>query len=250
MSNLDWQHWFEHWETMLNCYVPQRPYRFDLMLRLADLPREDQVQILDLGCGPGSLGFRALRRYPNAHVVAVDSDPVLLSMGQAIGQETASRIQYVQADIQQPDWWAPYDETFDLVLSATALHSPSVENLKELYGRIYQVLKPGGWFMNSGHMASGDPNIQVCFQEMLHVNQQSAFHTTGAYDWSGFWQNLGQELKLPNLLAQRSEGFPSSDGSLPKQSHITDLRSHGFEQIEFHWQNLGEAVVSVRKILA
>jgi len=121
MSNLDWQHWFEHWETMLNCYVPQRPYRFDLMLRLADLPREDQVQILDLGCGPGSLGFRALRRYPNAHVVAVDSDPVLLSMGQAIGQETASRIQFVQADIQQPDWWAPYDETFDLVLSATAL---------------------------------------------------------------------------------------------------------------------------------
>jgi len=78
-SDLDWHQWFERWEAMQNCYIPQRLYRFDLMLQLADLSREGEVQILDLGCGPGSLAFRALQRYSNARIVAVDFDPVLLT---------------------------------------------------------------------------------------------------------------------------------------------------------------------------
>ncbi|MBN1888561.1 MAG: hypothetical protein JW850_11245, partial [Thermoflexales bacterium] len=54
---LDWLMWYDRWETMQNCYVPQRLRRFDLMLQLIDLPREAPLHVLDLGCGPGSLAF-------------------------------------------------------------------------------------------------------------------------------------------------------------------------------------------------
>jgi ubiquinone/menaquinone biosynthesis C-methylase UbiE len=251
MGDLNWQKWFEHWEVMQNCYVPHRPYRFDLMVRLADLPQEGEMQILDLGCGPGSLAFRALRRYPNARVVAVDCDPVLLAMGQAVVEATADRIQFVRADVRQADWWEAYEETFDLVLSATALHWLSAENLEQLYRRVYRALKPGGWFMNSDHVASSDPNIQARFRKMLHVNQQTAFHTMNAYDWDGFWQGLGRELEQTDLLPLRNETmlWEGSDDGLPKQFHVNALQGCGFEQVEFHWQDLGEAVVSARKIV-
>jgi SAM-dependent methyltransferase len=247
--NLDWQHWFNRWEAMQNCYVPHRIYRFDLMFRLADLPREDEVKILDLGCGPGVPSFRALRCYPNASVVAVDFDPILLAMGQGIAREATDCIQFIQADIRQAEWWAGYEEQFDLILLATALHWLSAGSLTQLYACIYRALKPGGWFMNSDHMASNDPNTQVHYRKALHVDQQSAFCAWRADDWNGFWRSLSRELGQTDLLAQRSEAelWEGTDDGQPRQFHVTALRECGFEQVAFHWQDLGEAVVSARK---
>ncbi len=250
-SDLDWHHWFERWEAMQNCYIPQRLYRFDLMLQLADLSREGEVQILDLGCGPGSLAFRALQSYPNARIVAVDFDPVLLAMGQQIAKETTDRIQFMRADIRQSDWWAPYEGIFDLVLSATALHWLNAEHLAQTYQRIHQVLKPGGWFMNSNHIASDNPETQTHYRQMLQAKQQEAFRATGADDWNGFWEKLGRELGQLDLQALRNEAefWEGTEDGQPKQFHIAVLRQCGFEQVEFHWQDLGEAVIGARKPL-
>jgi SAM-dependent methyltransferase len=243
---MDWQHWFERWEAMQNCYVPQRLYRFDLMLRLADLPREDEVHILDLGCGPGSLSFRALRHYPNARVVAVDFDPVMLAIGQGLAKKAADHVQFLQVDIRQADWWEPYEETFDLVMSSTMLHWLSAERVAQLYRRIYKALKPGGRFFNSDHMASSDPDVQAHYQRLLHVNQQSAFHVVGADDWEDFWRELERAMGR-KLDRSEEELWEGTDSGLPRQFHVDTLRACGFEQVAFHWQDLGEAVLGARK---
>ena len=245
-SDLDWQLWFERWEAMQNCYVPQRVYRFDLMLRLANLPREDKVRILDLGCGPGSLTFRALWHYPNAHIVAVDFDPVMLAMGRNVVNEEADHVQFVLADIRQADWWEPYEGMFDLVMSATVLHWVSAEHLAQVYQRIYQVLKPSGWFLNSDHVASDDPEMQTRYRQMLQVRQQAAFGATGADNWDGFWQSLRRELEQSDL--HETELWEGTDDGLPRQFHIEALQACGFEQVAVHWQDLGEAVVGARKM--
>jgi ubiquinone/menaquinone biosynthesis C-methylase UbiE len=246
VGKLDWHHWFERWEAMQNCYVPQRVYRFDLMLSLVNLPREDKVRILDLGCGPGSLTFRALWHYSNAHVVAVDFDPVMLAMGRNVVNEEANRVQFVLADIRQADWWEPYEGMFDLVMSATTLHWLSAEHLAQVYQRIYQVLKPSGWFLNSDHVASDDPEMQTRYRQMLQVRQQAAFGATGADNWDGFWQSLRRELEQPDV--HETELWEGTDDGLPRQFHIEALQACGFEQVAVHWQDLGEAVVSARKM--
>jgi SAM-dependent methyltransferase len=243
---MDWQHWFERWEAMQNCYVPQRLYRSDLMLRLADLPREDEVHILDLGCGPGSLSLRALRHYPNACVVAVDFDPVMLAIGQGVAKKAADRVQFLQVDIRQADWWEPYEETFDLVMSSTMLHWLSAERVAQLYEHIYKALKPGGRFFNSDHMASSDPDVQAHYQRLLHVNQQSAFHVVGADDWEDFWRDLEQAMGH-KLDRSEEELWEGTDSGLPRQFHVDTLRACGFGQVAFHWQDLGEAVLGARK---
>jgi SAM-dependent methyltransferase len=247
--DLDWHHWFERWEAMQNCYIPQRLYRFNLMLQLANLSSEGEAQILNLGCGPGSLAFHALQHYPNARIVAVDFDPVLLAMGQQIAKETTDRIQFMQTDIRQTGSWAEYRGIFDLVLSATALHWLNAEHLAQTYQRIHQVLKPGGWFMNSDHIASDNPETQTRYREMLQAKQRAAFRATGADDWNGFWENLGRELGHLDLQALRNEAefWEGTEDGQPKQFHIAVLRQCGFEYVEFHWQDLGEAVIGARK---
>lgn len=253
-SDLNWIHWFKRWEAMQNCYIPQRLYRFTLMLQFADLPPEVEVHILDLGCGPGSLAFHALQHYPNARIIAVDANPILLGIGKEVAKNKKinEHIHFLQVDIRQADWWRAYNETFELVLSATTLHWLSRESLAQTYQRIYEVLKPGGWFMNSDHVASDNPRIQSRWRQMLQANQQAAFRVTGADDWNGFWQRLAEELGQPvlQLLQGETNIWEGTDDGQPKQFQINTLWQCGFEQVEFHWQYLGEAVIGARKPLA
>jgi cyclopropane fatty-acyl-phospholipid synthase-like methyltransferase len=247
--DLDWHRWFEQWEAMQNCYIPQRLHRFDLMFELADMPRDGAVHILDLGCGPGSLSFRALERYPNARIVAVDFDPVLHTMAQEVAGVRADRIQFVQVDIRQAAWWAEYDGTFDLVVSATALHWLNAEHLDEIYRRVYKALKPGGRFINSDHVASDDPQMQIRFREMKEARQRTAFQESRADDWNTFWDGLARELGQINMQELRDidEYWEGTEDGQPQQFHIEALQQSGFEQVKIHWQDLGDAVMGARK---
>ena len=247
--DLDWRLWFDRWEAMQNCYIPQRLHRFELMLAIPHLPREAEVQILDLGCGPGSLAFFALRRHANARIVAVDFDPVLLAIGRQMARGTTDRIAFVRADIREAGWWEAYDGTFDLVLSATALHWLSARHLAQTYRRVYRALKPGGWLMNSDHVAHDDPQTQTRYRQMLQERQRAAFRATNAHDWNGFWEALGREVSQMDLPALRNAAafWEGTDDGQPRLFHIAQLRQCGFDHVDVHWQDLGEAVIGARK---
>ena len=248
----DWHQWFEEWEAMQDCYIPERLHRFDLIFERVGMPREVQIDILDLGCGPGSLSFRALQRYPNARIVAVDFDQVLLTMGQNVAGKRADRIRFIQTDIREADWWAEYAEAFDLVVSATALHWLNAEHLAETYLRVYEVLKPGGHFINTDHIASDDPQMQTRLREMKEARQQAAFQESRAYDWNTFWDDLARQLDRVDLRELRNidEYWEGTEDGQPEQFHIDTLRRCGFEEIEVYWQDLGDAVIGARKPVA
>jgi ubiquinone/menaquinone biosynthesis C-methylase UbiE len=217
------------------------------MLRLAGLPREDEVHILDLGCGPGSLSFRALRYYPNGRIVAVDFDPIMLEIGQRVASGPPESIRFLEADLREHDWWAPYDETFDLIVSSTALHWLSEESMTHVYEKAYRALTPGGRFFNSDHMASSDPQVQAQYERLLHVNQQSAFHVIGADDWEAFWHDLEQAIG-DKVDRKDEELWEGTDSGLTRQFHVEALRACGFAQVAFHWQDMGEAIIGAGKL--
>ena len=248
---------------MQNAYLPQRQHRFDLMFCLPDFPRDADVRILDLGCGPGSVMFCALRHYPNARVVAVDADPVLLVMGiESANQRIMNQritnnelritsqqnVGFVRADLRDGDWWADYDGAFDLVVSATALHWLTEAHLADVYRRVYRALKPGGWFFNADHIAADDPAMQARYRDLLHEWQRANFDA-GAEDWDSFWRDFEAALLQAGLPSQREAitYWEGSDDGLPRQFHLDTLRACGFADVAVHWQDLGEALVSARK---
>jgi len=265
---MDWRHWFDRWEAMQSAYLPQRQHRFDLMFRLPDFPCDADVRILDLGCGPGSVTFCALRYYPNARVIAVDADPVLLAMGKGLSADggadirsadsadflTSSSVSSVQSvdfilgDLRDGGWWADYDGAFDLVVSATALHWLTEAHLAQVYRRVYRALKPGGWFFNADHIAADDPAMQARYRELLHAWQRVNFDA-GAEDWDGFWRGFEAALAQDDIPAQREAVtyWEGSDDGLPRQFHLDTLRACGFADVVVHWQDLGEALVGARK---
>ena len=69
---IDWHTWYERWEAMQNCYIPQRRYRFGLLLTLPNLAPEDELSILDLGSGPGFPGLALKLVRPELNLTLVE----------------------------------------------------------------------------------------------------------------------------------------------------------------------------------
>jgi ubiquinone/menaquinone biosynthesis C-methylase UbiE len=133
------------------------------------------LQALDLGCGDGILGRAVLDRYPEASVVFVDFSAPMLDAACAKLEEY-SRARIVQADFSSPEWLSSLrgkgvgdkdfeDMGFDLVLSGFAIHHQADERKRALYAEIYDLLAPGGVFLNLEHVASSTPAVETLFNE-------------------------------------------------------------------------------------
>src|SRR5437867_11910417 len=120
---LDYAKWLARWDKQQESFNPGRERRFDAMFDVlaAALPR--RFTALDLGCGPGSLTARLLRRFPAARVVAVDFDPVVLQVGRGALSGLGNRITWVDANLGAPGWTTAVPlRRFDAAVSTTALH--------------------------------------------------------------------------------------------------------------------------------
>ena len=120
--------------------------------------------VLDLGCGPGSLSVRLLARLPAANVVAVDADPVTLSLGRA-GYASVPGLRFADLDLREPGWVAglglPAGRPVDAVVSTTALHWLSAAELHDLYRTLAGLLRPGGLFLDGDHLQEDETSSPV-----------------------------------------------------------------------------------------
>lgn len=126
---------------------------------------QERIRVLDLGCGDGILGRAVLDRYPGAHVVFVGfSAPMLDAARAELGADSAAQL--VQADFSSPDWLGHLDGTgFDVVLSGFSIHHQSDERKRTLYAEVYDLLAPGGIFLDLEHVASSTPAVETLFNE-------------------------------------------------------------------------------------
>jgi trans-aconitate 2-methyltransferase len=94
------------------------------------------AEVVDLGCGPGNLTGLLAERWPDAHVVGLDSSPEMIERARALGRS----VDYAVADLRD---WRPTSPVDVLVSNATLQWVPGH---LELLPALVAAVRPGGWF--------------------------------------------------------------------------------------------------------
>ncbi|MFE1250484.1 class I SAM-dependent methyltransferase [Streptomyces sp. NPDC058735] len=243
------ERWVERWELQQQRYAVDREERFTVIADVVEhvtAGRPAPPLVVDLGCGPGSLAARLVRRLPDAEIVAVDRDPLLLELGRTHHPDAA---RYVDAEIGAPGWvWAlDLGRPLDAAVSTTALHYFDRAALLRTYRQLAGLLRPGGVLVNGDHLpqdATGPAGIAAHVGHCHAGRQRVCAHE----DWDSWWAAVAQDPELADLLAERRRrAAPPCTGGpaeLPLSAHLDLLRKAGFAQAGPVWQ-YGESCVVV-----
>ncbi len=161
-------------------------------------------RVLDLGCGDGKV--MAMIGGPG---VAVDFSPHMLE--QARARFHADDVDVVDHNLNAP---LPDLGTFDVIVSAFAIHHCSDDRKRALYGEVFELLEPGGTFANLEHVASP---TQTLHEEFL------------------------------GLIGSSPETEDPSNQLVAPETQLRWLREIGFTDVECFWKWRELALLAGRK---
>jgi len=108
---------------------------------ITQLNPKDNENILDFGCGTGTLMLMIKKARPGCVVYGIDIDPQVLEIAETKAQRDRVDIHLAKYN----GITLPFaDENFDKVVTSLVLHHLSREEKFGIFGEIYRVLKIGG----------------------------------------------------------------------------------------------------------
>jgi tRNA (cmo5U34)-methyltransferase len=126
-------------------------------------------RFLDLGSGAGRLLSLVKLAHPQAQSVALDFSPTMLEQLQAkFAADTNTSV--VAHDLSEP---LPELGTFDGVVSCFAIHHVTHERKRRLYTEIFNLLNPGGVFLNLDHVASPSQSLHNQFLAAMDLTPET-----------------------------------------------------------------------------
>ena len=115
-------------------------------------------RVLDLGAGTGLLSAHVRAAFPDAHLELLDgSEPMLREARERLG---AAVIAVHVRNMAEPLPEGP----FDAIVSALAIHHLDDANKRELLRRAYDVLRPGGAFINAEQVSAPTPGLDAIYE--------------------------------------------------------------------------------------
>ena len=131
------------------------------------LPKSDNAQILDLGCGTGLELEEYFKVNPSVKVTGIDMTRAMLD---------ALKAKFPDKDLTlicDSYFDVPFEEAkYDAAVSVESLHHFTKEEKIPLYAKLNKALKPGGYFILTDYFAMSDEEEISRRQELLRLRKE------------------------------------------------------------------------------
>ena len=226
----------QHFLDETRAAIPLGFEQIDVMARVIRKTRTSVGRFLDIGCGDGILGRTVSSIYPTSKGVFVDFSDVMIDALKEKLEGTSGNSEAVKTDFSKSSWLEQVSEhaPFDLIVTGFAIHHLPDKRKKELYREIFDLLNPGGLFMNLDHIKTGSPTAEVLFEEWLLGSMHERHQLSGS-DKS--WEDVEKEWRkrqTDNILS-------------PVRSQIDWLNEIGFKDVDCYFQVMSLALFGALK---
>jgi len=204
------------------------PYYEQMVRALIDIipfQAADQMSVMDLGCGTGTISFHISKAFNNAHITCFDIAPNMIEMSKKkLSQH--KKCEFIIGDFSDFD----FDQNYDVIVSSLALHHlPTDQHKKNFYQKIYDTLNKQGLFINADVVLGSDKMIQATYMRRWTEQMKKKV--------------CKDEIENKWLPKYYEEDHPSQ---LFKQ--LQWLQEIGFSSIDVIWKYYNYAVYCGKKI--
>jgi tRNA (cmo5U34)-methyltransferase len=138
-------------------------------------------RVLDVGCGDGRLIGLVRDAREGVEAVGLDfSEPMLA----AARERFAGQAWFVEHNLTEP---LPDLGAFDAIVSGFAIHHLPDERKRALYAELFELLEPGGVFLNLEHVASATPALNAEFLAALGMEEDDPSNQLAMVEEQAEW---------------------------------------------------------------
>lgn len=252
IDNINIDYWITHWEYMQNAYIPYRNERFEFIVHLTKhlFKNQDNIKILDIGCGPLSFSSKFLNHWKTVRIIGIDYHPILYWLGLQ-RYRNYQNIDIELIDMRYSDNFEKIkDKNFDLVISSTALHWLSINNLTRVIKKSFVLLKKSGFFINVDHIKNENNDIQLFVDNERNKQAEKEFKNRNIKNWKNYFDDFYIENNLIEWKDKINKIIGEWEGveeGLTFNEFKTIMGNAGFKKIDCVWQYLNDRIIIGKK---
>jgi len=139
------------------------PLAMELIAAAAAAVTPNARRALDVGCGGGNYALKLLQKFPGLELTLLDlSDSMLERARERVMAAGAGAVETVQGDLRS---FSPNGGYHIIVASAVLHHLREEEEWRQVFGRLYQALEPGGSFWIYDILDHDIPAVEELMQQ-------------------------------------------------------------------------------------
>ena len=209
-------------DNFIQNLIPNYNNMLEIVTAIIPFDEADDFEVIDLGCGTGTVSYYIKKRFKNAKITCMDISENML---QIAAVKVGDNISCVCGDLNTFE----FDKKYDVVVSSLALHHLESDDAKyEMYEKIYGGLKKNGIFINLDILLGSNEELQALNMEKWIAFMEQNVPSAEVY-----------EKWLPNYYAD--------DRPASLISHLNSLEKSQFKEIDVIYKYFNYAVFCGRK---